>query len=175
MWKFTRIVLSLPTLLIAGALCGVLAYFTSPEFLARIATVSSMGMCFMIFMAGFCAARCIDEFGNRMLGQRGPWYTNAAGAAYLVVAMVLLATVSYHVCTFVAFAIGRAGITRWGVVFALQAMTLLVLAFTIGAQGSSADQGYIPPRDNDHDDSPPDFLPPIVPPKSFRHRTHSDD
>ena len=159
MWKFTRIVCSLPTLLLAGVLCGLLAYLTNPEFLTRIANISSMSGLAICAVGGFFATFYIHQFGNFLLSlgnQPGFWYTKPAGGAYLIVALVLLAIMSYHTCTFVlAPAILKDGLTRWGAVFQILTVVLLVFAFTVGTSGVSVSQNAPPDADDDAEPRPP--------------------
>jgi hypothetical protein len=180
MWKFTKIICSLPTLLVAAALCGAMAYFTNPEFLPRIATISSMSGLGLCAVAGYFAAIYAHIFGSFWLdlgGQRGPWYKSPAGGAYLVVVLALLAIASYHICPFVlAQAIQRGGMTRWGAVFQILTVALLAFAFTVGTSGASENQCTPPDTDVDDGSTPPACSSRKQPKySSSRHLTHDRD
>ena len=180
MWKFTRIICSFPTLLVAGVLCGILAYLTNPDLIPRTATISSISGLALCAVGGFFAAFYIHQFGNFLLSlgnQPGFWYIKPAGGAYLVVVLALLAIASYHICPFVlAQAIQRGGLTRWGAVFQILTAVLLVFAFTVGISSTSANQNTFVDTDRDDEPIPPSFSSWNQPQsKPSRYLTHDRD
>ena len=181
MWKFTRIICSLPTLLISAVLCGILAIVADPHLTTGYRSPMSLVWLAMACCSGYFSAMFIHRLGYVLLSgddENKPWPFNPVAGAYLPAAIGLLAFACYQLMSFQTQLLNIRGESPWGIVLAHLTVTLLVLAFFIGIHGAPACHNE--PGNDDYSEPPePSSVPPMpprcTPRASSRHLTHYDD